>query len=78
MEKDKREGHALGRFELMCEAYLRGSEETKALILSFLDDNEKQTFLQGCGLYHLLTDMSFHRAASQALCEQLYNEFNAE
>lgn len=78
MNNTKREESALGRFEIICEAYIKGSEETRALILSFLSDEEKETFLKGCGLYHLFTDTTFYKAAQDALAETLYNEFNAE
>lgn len=78
MINPKKEESALGRFEIICEAYIKGSEETRALILSFLSDDEKQTFLQGCGLYHLFTDTTFYKAAQDALAETIYNEFNAE
>ena len=77
MNNMQKEETALGRFEIMCEMYIRGSEEVKAIILSFLSDEEKETFLKGCGLYHLFTDAAFYRAAQTALGEQLYNEFNA-
>lgn len=78
MNNTKREESALGRFEIICEAYIKGSEETRALILSFLSDEEKETFLKGCGLYHLFTEPTFYKAAQDALAETLYNEFNAE
>lgn len=76
--QEAREESALGRFEIMCEMYIKVSDEVKELILSFLSDEEKETFLKGCGLYHLFTDPTFYRATQAALAEQLYNEFNAE
>ena len=66
------------RFEKMCEMYIHGSDEVRATILSFLSDEEKETFLKGCGLYHLFTEPALYRAVQTTLGEQLYNEFNAE
>lgn len=76
--QEAREESAYGRFEIMCEMYIKGSDEAKEIILSFLSDEEKEIFLKGCGLYHLFTDPAFYRATKAALAEQLYNEFNAE
>jgi hypothetical protein len=74
--KEAREESARGRFEIMCEMYLNGSDEAKEIILSFLSDEEKEIFLKGCGLYHLFTDPAFYNATQTALAEQLHEEFN--
>jgi hypothetical protein len=70
-----RESTALGRFEVMCELYNNGGEEVRNTILRFLPDEEKETFLKGCGLYHLFTDPAFYNATKNAMAETLYKEF---
>lgn len=72
---DIRETTAMGRFEIMCERYINGSEREREVILSFLSDEERQTFLTGCGLYHLFTDPAFYRAVQESMGEALYKEF---
>lgn len=74
--REKREETAIGRFEIICEMYIKGSEETKEIILSFLSDEEREFFLKGCGFYRLLTDPAYYKAMQTALAEDLYNEFN--
>lgn len=74
--QEKREETAIGRFEVMCEMYIKGTDETRETILSFLSDEEKEIFLKGCGLYHLFNDPTFYNSAKSALAEQLYKEFN--
>ena len=74
--QEQREQSALGRFEIMCELYINGSDEMREVILSRLDESEKETFLQGCCLYHIFTDDTFRKKAQAALGEQLYKDFN--
>lgn len=74
---DNRENTALGRFEIMCEIYLNGSEKVRATILENLDsDEERETFLTGVGFYHLFTDRNFYNTARDTLAQQLYNELH--
>lgn len=62
----------LGRFEKVCEAYLNATREQQAAALALLPDDQKKTFLEGCGLYHLLTDQDFYRRACQAMAGPVY------
>ena len=71
---DKREQSAIGRFEIICEKHLQGPETVRQVILEMLDPEERQTFLVGCGLYHLFTDATFYRAMKTAMGETLYEE----
>ena len=71
---DKREQSAIGRFEIICEKYLQGPETVRQVILEMLDPEERQTFLVGCGLYHLFTDAILYRAMKTAMGETLYEE----
>lgn len=74
--QEQREQTAMGRFEIVCEMYLEGGEEAREIILNSFDtEEERQTFLKGCGLYHLFSDPAFYRAAKDILAEQLYKEF---
>lgn len=66
------------RFEEMCRTYLNGNDRTKRIILSFLNDEEKKTFLEGCGLYHLFTDENYYKIVRQSIGKQLYNDFHKE
>ena len=71
---EEREKTPHGRFEIICEKYLQGPEEVRQVILEMLDPEERQTFLVGCGLYHLFTDATFYRAMKTAMGETLYEE----
>ena len=66
----------LGRFELVCERYIFGTSEERKIILSIFDEEEKETFLQGCGLYHLFTDEDFYNKNCSAMGNQLYAELH--
>lgn len=71
---EEREKDPLGRFEIICEKYLQGPETVRQVILEMLDPEERQTFLVGCGLYHLFTDVTFYRAMKTAMGETIYEE----
>ena len=71
---EEREQSAHGRFEIICEKYLQGPDSVRKVILEMLDPEERQTFLIGCGLYHLFTDATFYRAMKTAMGETLYEE----
>lgn len=43
--KAEREKTALGRFGIICEAYIYGNQKQKEIILSMLEEDERQTFL---------------------------------
>ena len=64
------------RFEEMCRMYLRGSDEVKETILSFLDDEDKKTFLQGVSFYKLFTQPDFYEVVCDTVAEMIYRENN--
>ena len=66
------------RFEEMCRTYLNGSEEVKNIILSFLSEDERKMFLEGCGFYHLFTDESFYKSACENVGKQVYSYFDKQ
>lgn len=66
----------MGRFELVCEAYINGNQRQRDTILSMLNESEQQIFLTGCGLYHLFTDQRFYDEVKKSVCEQIYNELH--
>ena len=43
IDNTKREKSSLGRFEIIAEAYIYGTEKQREIILSFLDEKEKKT-----------------------------------
>lgn len=63
------------RFEEMCRMYLNGSDDVKETILNFLNDEEKETFLMGVGLYKLLTEPNYYKAVCQTVGEMVYNTY---
>lgn len=71
---DIREETPMGRFEIICERYINGTETERALILSLIPDGDIQTFLQGCGLYHLFTDPVFYKSVETSMAKTLYDE----
>ena len=72
--KAEREKTAMGRFEVMCETYINGNQKQKETILSMLEVGERQTFLTGCGLYHMFTNQRFYDSVQKSVGEQIYNE----
>ena len=72
--REEREKTAMGRFEIMCETYINGNQKQKETILSVLEDGERQTFLTGCGLYHMFTDQRYYDAIKKAVGERIYRE----
>ena len=72
--KAEREKTAMGRFEVMCETYINGNQKQKETILYMLEEGERQTFLTGCGLYHMFTDQRFYDSVQKSVGEQIYNE----
>lgn len=76
--KDEREASAMGRFELVCEAFINGSQQQREIILSMLDEHDRETFLKGCGLYRMFTDQLFYNAVEKAVGEQVYSEFQKQ
>lgn len=76
--KDEREASAMGRFELVCEAFINGSQQQRETILSMLDEHDRETFLKGCGLYRMFTDWRFYNAVEKAVGEQIYHELHQQ
>ena len=73
-ENDARRNSELGRFEIVCELYINGNDEQRRIILNALNEEERKTFLQGAGLYRLLTDERYYNAVRNAVGEQVYAE----
>ena len=65
---------AIKRLEEICNIYLYGTDKEKEIILSFLNEEEKQTFLKAVGFYHLFTDTDFYKNVQTAIAEQIWNE----
>lgn len=76
--KEEREQSAMGRFELVCEAYINGTSKQREVILSCLTETERQQFLVGCGLYHMFTDHRYYNAIKKAVGERIYKDAHPE
>ena len=76
MDNKEREKSALGRFEIIAERYIYGSETETKIILSFLNDKEKETFLNAVGLYHLFTDQYFYDTIRDIIGKKIYEDFS--
>lgn len=57
MDNSEREKSALRRFEIIAERYIYGTEAERQVILGFLNENEKETFLSATGLYSIWCGM---------------------
>lgn len=57
MDNKEREKSPLGRFEIIAERYIYGTEAERQVILGFLNENEKETFLSATGLYSIWCGM---------------------
>ena len=72
-----REQDPMGRFEIMAERYINGSQKERGIILSFFQDpEERKTLLEGFGLYHLFRDKRLYDSMKKALGEQLWEELH--
>lgn len=76
MDNTEREKLPLGRFEIIAEKYLYGNNRDREIILSFLEDHEKQVFLNAVGLYHLFTDQNFYNSVRNAVGKRIYDDFH--
>lgn len=65
------------RFEVIAWHYLRANEEQRAMILDMIPEKDRETFLMGVGLFHLLTDEAFYQRTCEALAQTVYDEFHA-
>lgn len=74
MNDSLREQNPMGRFEIICETYLSGTEKTRDIIMENIPTEDRDAFLAGVGLYHLLTDEAFFRSVCEALAEQFWND----
>ena len=74
----EREQSAHGRFEIICERYIEGPDQVRQVILAALNPEDRQTFLIGCGLYHLFTDQRLYDATKKAMGMQLYEELHGK
>ena len=68
--------NGLERFENVARAYLEANDEQRKAALELIPEDERETFLKGVGLFHLLTDEAFYKEACKAVGTQLYKEFN--
>ena len=76
MDNAEREKSSLGRFEIIAERYIYGTDAERKIILSFLNDSEKETFLNATGLYHLFTDQYFYDTIRDIIGKKIYEDFN--
>ena len=76
MDNKEREKIPLGRFEIIAERYIYGTEAERQVILGFLNENEKETFLSATGLYHLFTDQYFYDTIRDIIGKKIYEDFN--
>ena len=76
MDNKEREKSALGRFEIIAERYINGTERERKIILSFLNDHEKEIFLNATGLYHIFTDQYFYEKVRDIVGKQIYKDLH--
>lgn len=76
MDNTERENLPLGRFEIIAERYLYGNDRDRKTILSFLDDHEKEVFLNAVGLYHLFTDQNFYNSVRDLVGKRIYEDLH--
>lgn len=65
------------RFETIAKAYLTATEEQRKAALEMMPEQERKAFLDGVGLYHLLTDEIFYKEVCSAMAKEVYEEMNA-
>ena len=72
----EREKSAMGRFEIIAERYIFGTENERNIILSFLDEKERETFLYCTGLYRLFCDQYYYDAIKKEVGDKLYEDLH--
>ena len=89
MDNKEREKSALGRFEIIAKRYIYGTEAERQVILGFLNENEKETFLSATGLYSIWCGMKTRCYNQKSLeysnyggrgikvCDEWKNDFKA-
>lgn len=71
----EKEKDPMGRFEILAERYMNGSEKEREIILSFFPDPaERKILMEGLGLYHLFRDQRMYDSVKSAIGEQIWNE----
>lgn len=76
--REEREQSAEGRFELVCEAYSNANELQRSRMIAMLSEDERQTFLKGCGLYRIFRDQRLYDAIKNAIGEKIYKDAHGE
>ena len=76
--REERESSAMGRFELVCEAYSNANELQRSKMLALLSEEERRVFLEGCGLYRIFRDQRLYDAIKSAVGEQIYKDAHKE
>lgn len=76
--REERESSAMGRFELVCEAYSNANELQRRKMLALLSDEERRVFLEGCGLYRIFRDQRLYDAIKKAVGERIYKDIHGE
>lgn len=76
--REERESSAMGRFELVCEAYSNANELQRSRMLAMLTENERRVFLEGCGLYRIFRDKRLYDAIKKAVGERIYKDIHGE
>lgn len=75
----EKENDPMGRFEILADRYMNGSEKEREIILSFFPDPaERKILMEGFGLYHLFRDQRLYDAVKQSIGEQIYREAHPE
>lgn len=74
INNEEREKSAMGRFEIIAERYIFGTENERNIILSFLDEKERETFLCCTGLYRLFCDQYYYDSIKKAVGDKLYED----
>ena len=76
ISKEECEKSAMGRFQLIAERYIFGTEKEREIILSFFKGEEKKTFLYCVGLHRLFCDQAYYDAIKKAVGDKLYEDFH--
>lgn len=64
------------RFEQICKMYLKSNDKVKEVILNQLNEEQRQTFLQGLSYYKLFTQPDFYESVKDTVGKMVYEELN--
>lgn len=59
------------RFETVAKAFINAPKETQDKVLEMMNDQEREIFLEGVGLYKVFTDELYYKKIETAVLKEI-------